>query len=411
MARTRLISLLSPEDLKNRTIPKDSQKKEITRNDIPYPYALKTFRAFSPQTKHISSRAFAQCENLKEVSLPPQLESLGTGSFYLCSSLRTVVIPHSVSIIPAKAFHCCHGLLSVHLPNTITQVGEEAFGHCNFLRSICLPESMDPENVHQTAFHDSFMLQKFFNTHSQDGIVSALQYRFISLPIHQACYGFSGHNDITSLKEAIAMQKNLAGPTTKGKLPNLTDAIGLSALHVLCLNKSITEEAVITIREAVCVDLGAIENGTGRNCLLTFLLTQGYLSQDPYNLIFYLKDNDKAKAMKEPDEILSHLSSLNITIEHLKIAKWLDPRLHSADEETRLEPFMKAATKESGCSVHMIFHLILMDPSKLWECTHKPAENVVKRRHRCIMSGMDPKNIINGRKRHRQRPPVFGTDN
>ncbi len=62
--------------------------------------------------------------------------SIGEGAFADCDSLRNVTIPESVKNIGENAFNSCDGLTSLTIPNSVTSIGEGAFYKCENLSSI-----------------------------------------------------------------------------------------------------------------------------------------------------------------------------------------------------------------------------------------------------------------------------------
>ncbi len=91
----------------------DSEGNEITEYVIPY----------GVQT--INTEAFANCVNLKNVTISPTVTSIGNYAFYSCSGLKTIIIPEGVTTIGGEAFNGCSNLTSVTVemetPLTITE--------------------------------------------------------------------------------------------------------------------------------------------------------------------------------------------------------------------------------------------------------------------------------------------------
>ena len=123
--------------------------------------------------KNISNYAFAECPNLKTVTLP-LCETIGQKAFYNCSNLESIKIPECKMIdggvsnmsydsstygafenctklekidlpkcatIEAAVFKDCKNLSSINVP-IIENIGERAFSNCNSLNEVSLPESI-----------------------------------------------------------------------------------------------------------------------------------------------------------------------------------------------------------------------------------------------------------------------------
>ena len=80
-----------------------------------YPYGVQT----------INTEAFANCVNLKNVTISPTVTSIGNDAFSGCSGLKTIIIPEGVTTIGGDAFNGCSNLTSVTVemetPLTITE--------------------------------------------------------------------------------------------------------------------------------------------------------------------------------------------------------------------------------------------------------------------------------------------------
>ena len=79
-----------------------------------------------PLCKQINTGAFADCNNLQEVSWDEKLESIGEESFLACKSLENVDLK-KVQRIEGSAFSGCAKLKSILLPKTLEELGAYAF--------------------------------------------------------------------------------------------------------------------------------------------------------------------------------------------------------------------------------------------------------------------------------------------
>lgn len=90
----------------------------------------------------ITTNAFAENENLKEVIVPSTLKEIGMCAFYNCSRIETFAFPEGLEMIDDYAFADCEGLSDVELPDSLKYIGSSAFYNCANIRRIKIPESI-----------------------------------------------------------------------------------------------------------------------------------------------------------------------------------------------------------------------------------------------------------------------------
>ena len=66
--------------------------------------------------KTISGYAFADCNNIKKITIPNSINSIKTSAFYSCSNLESVEIGNGITSIEMTAFDWCVKLAEVYLP-------------------------------------------------------------------------------------------------------------------------------------------------------------------------------------------------------------------------------------------------------------------------------------------------------
>ncbi|MBQ7661244.1 MAG: leucine-rich repeat protein [Clostridia bacterium] len=116
----------------------------IQTADNPCYYLLYTTRTsltsceISPYCKFIARRAFADCENLADVTLPSGVLGIGDFAFADCASLTSVTIPAGVPSIGQNTFYGCKNLREVTFaePSRCKSVGAYAFGGCDALSDV-----------------------------------------------------------------------------------------------------------------------------------------------------------------------------------------------------------------------------------------------------------------------------------
>ena len=81
----------------------------------------------------ISTAAFMNCSNLKEVKLNENIISIGDYAFRNCTGITEMDIPETVTSIGSYGFYGCSGLTALNISNNVTSVGSSALANCNNL--------------------------------------------------------------------------------------------------------------------------------------------------------------------------------------------------------------------------------------------------------------------------------------
>ena len=89
----------------------------------------------------IDSKAFYECERLKNIVFPNSLSAIGVGAFRNCTRLETVELNGSLTTISGNnsnyfeggAFQGCTSLTSIKFNDALTTIGENAFYGCEML--------------------------------------------------------------------------------------------------------------------------------------------------------------------------------------------------------------------------------------------------------------------------------------
>lgn len=101
-------------------------------------------------TKSIGGRAFYNCSNLTNLTIPDGIKIIENNTFYNCVKLTSVQIPDGVTSIGERAFQYCEGLKSITIPNGVTSIGYCAFYGCRNLTDINI--SNDVTSIGNSAF-------------------------------------------------------------------------------------------------------------------------------------------------------------------------------------------------------------------------------------------------------------------
>ena len=67
---------------------------------------------------------------------------IGSEAFSNCTNLKSIIIPDSVTSIGNSAFKGCTNLKSITIPDSVASIGSFAFEDCTSLKSITLPDSV-----------------------------------------------------------------------------------------------------------------------------------------------------------------------------------------------------------------------------------------------------------------------------
>ena len=106
----------------------------------------------------IGEKAFMNCKDLVEVSLPHSVSVLSDYIFAGCSSLKLFVSPDAVTSIGKGTLSGCSNLIAVTLSKNLKSIGDEAFASCIRLPNIVIPGSVT--SIGDDAFYDCRILRK-----------------------------------------------------------------------------------------------------------------------------------------------------------------------------------------------------------------------------------------------------------
>ena len=86
----------------------------------------------------IGEGAFANCNCLKEISIPNSVTSIGGNAFSACTMLNSISFGNTpqLSSIGNYAFYSCDEIASITIPASVTTIGNKAFGSCKELTEI-----------------------------------------------------------------------------------------------------------------------------------------------------------------------------------------------------------------------------------------------------------------------------------
>ena len=105
----------------------------------------------------IGDATFAECLNIRKVTLPSTLKSIGSFAFYNCQMLREINIPESVKEIGYRTFYNCQSLKKISLPLKLERIFTACFYNTG-IKSIAISEGVT--EIRAYAFEDCGNLEK-----------------------------------------------------------------------------------------------------------------------------------------------------------------------------------------------------------------------------------------------------------
>lgn len=125
-------------------------KNFVMKSFFPDSYQTIDTVAVSKEANSIGDYAFADCFNLKNVTIPDSVTIIGEGSFSNCCSLQSIALPDNVTSISGMTFSGCTELKDILLPKRLVQIGGRAFENCRSLTCILIPDGV--ESIESNAF-------------------------------------------------------------------------------------------------------------------------------------------------------------------------------------------------------------------------------------------------------------------
>ena len=111
---------------------------------------------------------FANCINLKNVTLGESISSIGKYAFADCTSLETIKIPDNVTILNEHIFDGCTSLKELKIGSKVKTIDNYAFSKCYSLASITIPMSVT--KIYDSVFWQCKGLKKVIIADGEDKI-------------------------------------------------------------------------------------------------------------------------------------------------------------------------------------------------------------------------------------------------
>ncbi|MBE7074940.1 MAG: leucine-rich repeat domain-containing protein [Clostridiales bacterium] len=105
---------------------------------------------------YLDNGVFGFATSLESITFPDSVEYIGIQTFYSCTSLKYVKLPLNLNKIPDVTFYNCDLLQEVIIPDNVKYIGGSAFFKCKKLVNINLPDSV--EYIGKFAFSDCILI-------------------------------------------------------------------------------------------------------------------------------------------------------------------------------------------------------------------------------------------------------------
>lgn len=111
-------------------------------NDHAFDGFIGTSIDLSGNIEQLGDYAFANCSEIRILTIPDNIDFIGEYCFYNCEKLEAVAIVGDLSLISPYMFGRCVSLDEVILNDEITEIGDYAFEECRSIVSIELPSKL-----------------------------------------------------------------------------------------------------------------------------------------------------------------------------------------------------------------------------------------------------------------------------
>jgi len=329
----------------------------------------------------IGELAFYGCVKLREINFPASLETIHENAFAVCSSLVAADLSKCQSLeeIGDANFAECTSLIAVYFPRSLQRIGDHAFYRC---QSLISAELLPIVQAHDYAFYGCSTLEL---RQPQEVAINSLTYeqrneqliqrsretvryikvRYDRLPINEICSDPNITQD--QLQSRIDNIINNNNPNTNHILQQ-TDELGMTALHLLCLNPEATPEMWKIVSDAY-PEAASIQ---------AEMITGGIMRDRIHQMVTPIKLWLKLKGISDVDDddfderghmiLNAALQKHGLEWNNLKSIMSIQSTnsdMRDRNEITRLYPFMQASTFD-GMKLETVYHLAMNDPKLIY---------------------------------------------
>lgn len=186
------------------------------KGDVVIPESV-TYMDKSYKVTCIGYRAFYNCDDLKNITIPKTVITFKKEAFSFCDGFSSFTIPNSVTTIGEKAFNSCKKLISIVIPNNVTSIGDFAFESCKKLSSVTFGNGL--VSIGESAFDKSGLTTVTI----PDNVTSIGEMAFAS------CKSLTSITLPTTLKEISPLICISCVSLTSVVIPNSVRTIGYAA--------------------------------------------------------------------------------------------------------------------------------------------------------------------------------------
>ena len=148
----------------------------------------------------VSDYAFANCSNIKSVTLGQKVSAIGSWAFQGCSSFETINIPDIVTALNEGTFSGCTSLKEINIKPQMTSINDYAFENCTSLAKVTISDSESTLILGSNVYSNS---KPIFSSCPLDYVYIG---RDISYKISSS-YGYSPFYRNTTLREVKITDK------------------------------------------------------------------------------------------------------------------------------------------------------------------------------------------------------------
>jgi len=110
--------------------------------------ASATYNGKEYRVRKIAYRAFADCENLLDITIDEGVEIIDHSAFRNCKNLRSCSLPKSLRELGHDAFQNCENLRNITIGPNVGKIGIQAFHNCANLEKLTIESESCVIEIH-----------------------------------------------------------------------------------------------------------------------------------------------------------------------------------------------------------------------------------------------------------------------
>lgn len=228
----------------------------------------------------IGAETFYNCSELTTVTISDSVMSIGTWLFFDCTKLTSVKLPTNITSIANYIFYNCTSLTNIIIPESVTSIGNGVFYNCNKLKNIVffpvLPPSLG-SNVFPSTISTIYVPQSSKESYKTAQYWSSFADKIESNNTYLSLIRYDKKN-----KENI---NNKFADSIEASKEYVDTQISAKDLYTYTYifetpEFSMSNETITFIAPLIPQIEGALENEQIVNCIIDFLTSKGYTSQN-----------------------------------------------------------------------------------------------------------------------------------